>query len=110
MTWTYNPTTARGQVRMLVTDTRTARQILSDEEIDACLSMNDNSILLAAAQALEMIANDLTLVFKITTIGGTRVDTASAAQGLRDHAAMLRQRENAGAVYPVDGASRARLL
>lgn len=110
MTWTYDPTTARGRVRMLCTDTRATRPILSDEEIDACLDLSDGNVLLAAAAALDIIANDLALVFKVTSIGSTRVDATVAAAGIRDHAADLRRRANAGAVFAADGATRGGLV
>jgi hypothetical protein len=110
MTWTYDPTTARGRVRMLCTDTRSTRPILSDEEIDACLDLTDGNLLLAAAAAIDIIASDISLVFKVTSVGGTRVDATTAAAGLREHAADLRRRANAGVVYPVSGPTRGGLV
>lgn len=59
MAFTFDPTTARGKVRLLVADTDTvteANQVFSDAEIDAFLSLEDNEIYAAAAAAAQSMA------------------------------------------------------
>ncbi len=57
--FTYDPTTSRGRVRLLLADTDTANanlQIFSDAEIDAFLSIESNEVYAAAAAGAESIA------------------------------------------------------
>lgn len=59
MPFTYDPTTARGRVRLLVADTdetTSAKQIFTDAEIDAFLTVEDNEVFAAAAAACEAIS------------------------------------------------------
>lgn len=59
MAFTYDTTTDRGRVRLLVGDTDTAvaaNQIFDDDEIDAFLSIASNEVFSAAAQACRSIA------------------------------------------------------
>ena len=54
MAFTYDSTTARGRVRLLVSDTDTAtaaNQIFDDDEIDAFLALENNEVYAAAAAA-----------------------------------------------------------
>lgn len=64
MSWTYDvtqlQTEPKYQVRMLVRDTDTNRQLVQDEEIDYILSSNTN-IYLASAIIAEMIAKQYAL-------------------------------------------------
>lgn len=58
MAFTYDPTTTRGKVRLLIADTDTvtaANQIFEDAEIDSFLSMEDQDIYAAAASACRSI-------------------------------------------------------
>jgi len=59
MACTYDPTTNRGKVRLLIGDTSTTTCNFSDAEIDAFLTMSSSSILLAASYALESWASSL---------------------------------------------------
>lgn len=59
MSFTYDPTTNRGKVRLLLADTDTAtvaNQIFSDAEIDAFLSMESGEIYAGAAAGCEALA------------------------------------------------------
>jgi len=62
-TWTYDVTNNIGKVRLLIGDTDitpTTDAQFSDEEIQVFLTMASNSILIAAAYALEAWASALT--------------------------------------------------
>lgn len=59
MAFSYDPTTARGRVRLLVADTNTAdatKQIFTDDEVDAFLALEDQEVYGAAAAACSSIA------------------------------------------------------
>jgi hypothetical protein len=91
MTWTYDPSTAIGQVRLLVSDTDTTRRIMDDEEYQAFLTMSGDSVVLAAAKALETIAVNEILCLKVVNLMGAIVtDAASAAKQLLAQAKTLR--------------------
>jgi len=52
MACTYDITTNRGKVRLIIGDTSTITCVFSDLEIDIFLSINSNNVNLAAADAL----------------------------------------------------------
>ena len=59
MAFTFDPTTARGKVRLLISDTddvTALNQVFNDAEIDAFLALESNEIFAAAATALESMA------------------------------------------------------
>jgi hypothetical protein len=91
MTWTYDPTTNVGKVRLRISDTDTTRRILDDEDIEAFLEMSGDSVVLAAAMALESIAINEVLCLKVVNLMGAIVtDAASAAKQLLALAKSLR--------------------
>lgn len=91
MTWTYDPSTDIGRVRLLVADTDTTRRIMDDEEYQAFLDMSGGSVVLAAAKALETIAVNEVLCLKVVNLMGAIVtDAASAAKQLLAQAKTLR--------------------
>jgi hypothetical protein len=91
MTWTYDPTTDVGKVRLRISDTDTTRRILDDEDIEAFLEMSGDSVVLAAAMALESIAINEVLCLKVVNLMGAIVtDAASAAKQLLALAKSLR--------------------
>lgn len=92
MTWTYDPTTDVGKVRLTISDTEVSRPVLDDEDIEAFLSMAGNSIPLASAKALETIATNEILCLKVVNLMGAVVtDAASAAKQLLALAKTLRE-------------------
>lgn len=104
MTWTYDPTTDVGKVRLRISDTDITRPVLDDEDIEAYLSMAGNSIPLAAAMALETIAINEILCLKVVNLMGAVVtDAASAAKQLNALAKSLRQEASATATAESPG-------
>jgi hypothetical protein len=55
-TFTYDPTTTEGRVRLLAQDFDASEPIFDDSEIEAFLDMNEGDIRFAAAMALEVLA------------------------------------------------------
>lgn len=83
-------TTPAGQVRLLINDTVEASPVFTDDEITAFLAMESDSVKLAAAQALDTIADDEALTSKVITSQDLRTDGASVAVALRERAKQLR--------------------
>jgi hypothetical protein len=97
MTWTYDPSTPLGMVRLRVSDTNPDRRIMDDEEYSAFLSMAGDSVPLAAAMALETIAVNEVLCLKVVNLMGAVVtDAASAAKQLLSMAKQLRAEATSG--------------
>lgn len=101
MAFTYDTTTDRGRVRMLITDRDEANPIFQDAEIDAFLDMNDDSVRLAAASALETIATDQALVLKVLVSLDLETDGAKVADSLMKRAASLREQEESVGAFDV---------
>jgi len=93
VTVTNDTTTNIGKVRSLIQDP--TGTFFSDEEIeDVFLGMNDSKPRLAAADALEAIANNQVLLLKkIELPGPLRLDGPAVAKALREGAMALRQQE-----------------
>lgn len=82
-------TTDRGQVRLLAADTDEAALLLTDEQIDAFLSI-ETGIKRAAALALETIAVSEALISKKITTQDLSTDGPAVARELRARAKSLR--------------------
>lgn len=81
--FTYDVTTDRGRVRMLITDRDAAHEIFNDNEIDAFLDMMSGSVFRAAAVALFQIAASETLVQKRIRLLELSADGPAEAEALR---------------------------
>lgn len=83
-------TTPAGQVRLLINDVNEADLVFSDEEIAAFLSLEGDNVKLAAAQAIDTIADDQALVLKVLRDHEQTTDGAKLADSLRKRATALR--------------------
>ncbi len=94
-------TTPLGRVRLLINDTADA-PVFSDAEIAAFLEIEGDNVKLAAAQALDTIADDEALTSKVIRSQDLSIDGAAVARGLRERAATLRSEGNSagGALSP----------
>lgn len=81
--------TDRGRVRLLINDTD-IDQVFANAEVDAFLAMEGQSVKLAAAQALDTIADDEALTSKVIRSQDLSTNGASVAAGLRQRAQDLR--------------------
>ncbi len=91
MTFTYTAgASAKDNVRLIITDTDETYPLFTDEEIAAFLAMAANSVLLAAAMALETMARSEVLVLKVIKLLDLQTDGASVARELRMNAKLLR--------------------
>lgn len=89
---TYDLATDIGQVRLLINDTNVGgAHVYTDAEITAFLTL-EGGVFLAAALALDTIANDMVQVMRVIKLLDLQTDGAKTAEALRAQAAVLRQR------------------
>lgn len=79
-----------GRVRLLINDTNTTAEVFSDLEVQALLDLEGGNVKLAAAQALDTIADDEALTSKAIRSQDLTTDGAKVAAILRARAASLR--------------------
>lgn len=92
MTWTYNPETNLGKARLLSRENLEDKSVLTDEDFTAFLALESDKVLLAAAHALDYIANTQELLLrKITLTGAMQLDGPAVAADLRGQAETLRR-------------------
>ena len=103
MTNTYDPGTDIGKVRLFCQDRGlNGTWIFSDEEISAYLSVESDDIRLAAAQALEDIANNQALTDKVKQVGEIQlVPGVDIAKVLMNRASSLRSSVENSSVFGV---------
>ncbi|QGH73022.1 MAG: hypothetical protein [Siphoviridae sp. ctCJE6] len=75
MTFTYTLSTNIGKVRLLIGDTDSTAVILTDEEIDALLTMQGGDIFASAALAIRRIAMNKALLAKYIQAGNYTENT-----------------------------------
>lgn len=95
MAFTYDLGTLSGKVRLLCVDTRDEGHLLEDAEVDAFLELNGDNVRRAAADALETIASNESLVQKAIQLLDIKTNGPAVAADLRKHAASLRAQANA---------------
>jgi hypothetical protein len=98
MTFTFDPTTPLGKVRLLCTDSVAAYEIFSDADITAFMDLELNDVRNSAALALETIASSEVLVQKVIRLLDISTNGAQESAALLERARMLRaQSANASA-------------
>jgi hypothetical protein len=95
--------TDRGRARLLINDTD-EDPVFSDEEIDVFLALEGGSVKLAAAQALDTIADDEALTSKAIRSQDLSTNGPSVAAGLRARAKELRTQSGSGSSLAPVGA------
>ena len=90
----YELSTDIGKVRLLLSDMDNTKEIFTDEEYQVFLDM-EGSVKLAAAQALDTIADNEALASKKLTSSDVAVDGPALADSLRKRAVLLREQADA---------------
>lgn len=90
MAFTYDVTTSRGLVRLLLSDTNSSNVIFQDDEIDAFLTIEGDNIKRAAATGKEAIAINQALLLKVIKLLDLQTDGSAVARELRMQAKELR--------------------
>lgn len=79
-------------VRLLIPDLGTGdEQIFTDDQISTFLTLNDDNVRLAAAEALEVAATDEIMTFKITRTDDQSVNGVTGAEALLLRARRMRE-------------------
>jgi len=109
VTFTYDPqdsfpaTQALARVRLLINDVREDGHVFEDEEINAFLDLANGAVLIAAAQALDTIADDEALTSKVIRTQDVQTDGTKVADSLRKRAQSLRDQHAATVADADDG-------
>jgi hypothetical protein len=91
MAFTVDYTTNLGKVRAIIRDVDSTKAIFSDEELQPFLDICNDTVLLAAAMALDTMATRQALVLKVQQTLELKLDGAKVAEALREHADRLRK-------------------
>lgn len=91
-------TTDVGQVRLLINDVNESAEVFSNSEIGAFLELEAGNVKLAAAQALDTIADDEALTSKAIRSQDLATDGAKVAGVLRARAKSLREEARGSSV------------
>jgi hypothetical protein len=91
MTYTADPTTLIGQIRLRIADRNSVNPIFQDEDLEAFYAMEGDSLKRACAAALETIAINEALILKVITNQGLSTNGAALAQALNQSASRLRE-------------------
>ena len=100
MAFTYDTTTTRGRVRLLIADTDTSdstKQIFTDSEIDAFLALENNEVYGAAAAACESLSASTArsaVMYRAEKL--FEIDRKQLPEHFRSLANMFRDRMTAG--------------
>lgn len=94
MAFTYDITTAIGQVRFLIDDAVDAGHKFEDEEIQAFLDIYNSSIFYAAAACLDRLATRYANSAQSVRIGDYQYSGSQAAQQYQTMAQKLRDQED----------------
>lgn len=100
--FTYDTTTDRGRVRLLIPDATHESYVFEDEEIDAFLSL-ETDVRRSAALALETIASSQAMTLKVIRLLDLQTDGASVARSLMTRASALRKQAEDAEAMEEDG-------
>lgn len=88
---TINYTTAVGRVRLLINDVDENNLVFPDEQLQAFLTLENDSVKRAAAQAIDSQATNEALALKVLKDHQVTTDGAKLADAMRRHADSLRK-------------------
>ena len=91
MSFTYDPSTDAGKVRLLISDTQNVNHIFEDTEIQGFLEISSD-VRLAAAMAIECIAVSEVLLLKVITTQNLSTHGEKMGRVLKELAESLRAR------------------
>jgi hypothetical protein len=83
MSFTYDVTTSRGKVRLLITDTDSSDYVFEDAEIDAFLSMKSSDIYESGALACETWARSQAKLYKMDQEGDRTIQRYTPTELLK---------------------------
>jgi hypothetical protein len=101
MSFSYDPATQVGQVRLLCTDIDSSNPIFQDEDLNALLGLEAGVVRFAAAQALEIMAANEVMVQKRIKLLDLETNGPQQSTELRALANRLRKSEEEMAVFAI---------
>jgi hypothetical protein len=101
MSFSYDPTTQVGQVRLLCSDIDSSNPFFQDEDLNAFLTLEQGFVRYAAAQALEVMAANEVMVQKRIKLLDLETNGPAQSAELRQLAKQLRQSEENMAVFAI---------
>jgi hypothetical protein len=90
MSFTADVATDVGKVRLIISDQDERYPVFQDEDIQAFLTLAGD-VRRAAAEALDTMASNQTMVLKVIRTLDLSTDGAATARSLREHAKSLRE-------------------
>lgn len=94
-------TTDVGRVRLLIADMTEGDFIFPDSNIEAFLDMEDGDLLLASAQALEVMASNEAMVMKKIRLLDLETDGPAVSAELRQLAKSYRDRAEQDVIFEI---------
>ena len=91
----YDPASTVGMVRLLANDNDSDDYLFTDDEITVFLTLEGDVVKLAAAQAIDTIADNEVLLAKAITTQDLQTDGPKVAAELHKRAAALRAQHDA---------------
>lgn len=101
MSFSYDPTTQVGQVRLLCSDIDPSNPLFQDEDLTAFLNLEQGYVRYAAAQALEVMAASEVMVQKRIKLLDLETNGPAQSTELRQLAKALRQSEENMAAFAI---------
>ena len=100
MTFTYDLAANSGLVRLLIPDVDEDNVLFQDAEIDAFLTLENNVVRLAAAQALDTLASSEVMILKVIKVLDVSTNGDRVGKELRERATALREQHEQGVGDP----------
>ena len=97
MSFTYSVTTARGQTRLLVSDTSATGYTWEDAEVDAALSLASDNVFDAAAILLDSARASFKKLISVRLFGEVSISATEQSRALQDLAEHYREIARCGA-------------
>ena len=94
MSFSYDPTTDLGAVRLIIGDSDATNIMFQDNEVQTFLNLTQANVYRAAALAIDTIATNQAMTLKVMSLLDLHTDGATLAKALRDHAVQLREQAN----------------
>lgn len=91
---TMDPSTDIGMIRLLIPDRDPDNLLFADRDLAALLVLEGNAVKRATASALELVANNESMVSKVIKTQDLQTDGTKVAADLRAQAAELRRQAN----------------
>lgn len=91
MAFTFDVTTERGRVRLLIPDRDSTEPFFQDAEVDAFLALEGGVVRRATALALETMASDQAMTLKAVRLLDITTDGAKVSDALLKRATSLRE-------------------